>query len=630
MKERISQLVEQAKAEACKMGNHYVGSEHLLLALMRQKDSAFTRYLERHGVFYHQVQEDLMVLFGILDGVIKEEDVQMTQVAQEIIDDARSLAEKSDDEAEKCLGNALLAYENSVAGEMLLRYGVDLEELKDQLADVAGILARYEELCDLAQGSASSLIGREQELAQIMEVLSRKEKANPLLLGDAGVGKSAVVEQLAWLLKKDQVPQHLKGCRIYELNLNALVAGTKYRGDFEEKLQRLLQMLAKYPHIIVFIDEIHMMIGAGKSEGSIDVASVLKPFLARGKLRLIGATTLEEYEKHIEKDRALQRRFHPIVLKEPQVEAMRPLLKQKAKEYGAFHEVTVEADALDAIIAYCERYMPQRRFPDKALDVLDLACVKTTLHGSKIVTRKQVAEAMEQMTHIPFTKRLYHRQQDELKRLFAGQEELADKIVAYLKHLRKEGPNLGVWLFRGEAHSGKRKMAKAIAKLYFAQEEVFALDGRTWKQQIEEVMRKIKRTPFCVLSIHHIEADPALEALLCSAFENGSLETNGWQVSFRHVLIILHDEKQELPKAMHFTKASAGHALGMVQPYLEACFTFQKLSEQHQIKIIQKMLDACRIEVSEEAIGQQLKQSTSLRDAYHKVKRNQLEKAGIG
>ncbi|MFR9118098.1 MAG: AAA family ATPase [Merdibacter sp.] len=241
---------------------------------------------------------------------------------------------------------------------------------------------------------------REEQLELLVEILLRREKANPLLVGEAGVGKSALVEALAQRIEAGEIAA-LKDHYIYALDINTLVAGTRYRGDFEEKLKKLIAAFRSHPNAILFIDELHQVIGAGRSEGSIDVASVLKPCLARRQLRCIGATTLEEYERHIEKDPALQRRFQCVRLMEPDPQQTRRILMARCEEYAGFHQVEIAGELIPTMIACADYYLPFGHFPDKALDVLDLSCAYARAHAQDKVDEICVREVIASLSQIP-------------------------------------------------------------------------------------------------------------------------------------------------------------------------------------------------------------------------------------
>ena len=340
--EQVERVLKHAKNVAVAMGNNYVGSEHVLLGILSEEESELKSYLANHCVEYEQLYTDCKVLFGLQDH--NEHEIGNTQVVDEILSEAYKLA-REQGEAKinlHTLSCALLETPRCVAIELLIRYEIDLEELLNTL-NQSDELKNMVALLNINKANKNPhVVSRDAEIELILNILCRKEKANPLLIGEAGVGKSAIVEKIAGMIEENQVPPLLKGYTIYELNLNSLVAGTKYRGDFEEKLENIIKGVEKNPKTILFIDEIHQIIDAGKAEGSIDVSSVLKPYLARGGIKCIGATTIHEYERFIEKDRALARRFQTVMIEEPKLEKCIAMVEAKLHEYEQFHHVQVE------------------------------------------------------------------------------------------------------------------------------------------------------------------------------------------------------------------------------------------------------------------------------------------------
>ncbi len=400
---QAADIMKDAQLQAKEMGNNYIGSEHLLLAIIQDTTTAFSKLLAKQCVFYFQLKEDLMILFGLQDKEV--ENIQITQVVEDIVQRSILFAKQRKQKLvdADALSIALLQTPSCVAIEILRRYDINTAEILRDLDH--GSFCELDDVKELrnlnkAQNNRD-IVGREHELDLMISVLSRKDKANPLLIGEPGVGKTALVEKLASMMEEKQVPKDLEDAVIYELHLNTLVAGTKYRGDFEEKLQNLINLLQKYPNVILFVDEIHQMIGAGKSEGSIDVSSVLKPYLARGVIRCIGATTVEEYEKYMEQDRALERRFQVIMIKEPDRDRTIAMLEAKRAEYESYHHVHIQPDSIAKIVDYSAYFMPQRKFPDKAIDVLDLACVAAKREHREAVDDILIKRVIELMTDIP-------------------------------------------------------------------------------------------------------------------------------------------------------------------------------------------------------------------------------------
>src|SRR5215210_3232994 len=331
---RAKKVLELSLREALQLGHNYIGTEHILLGLIREGEGVAAQVLQKLGADLNRVRQTVIqLLSGYTAG--KGEQVAGSQ-------------------------------EGGGQGSMVLdQFGRNLTQL-----------AR--------EGKLDPVIGREKEIERVMQVLSRRTKNNPVLIGEPGVGKTAVVEGLSQDIVREEVPETLKGKQIYTLDLGALVAGSRYRGDFEERLKKVLKEIRTRGDIVLFIDELHTLVGAGAAEGAIDAASILKPMLARGELQTIGATTLEEYRKHLEKDAALERRFQPIQVQEPSVAHTIDILKGLRDRYEAHHRVTITDDALVASANLADRYISDRFLPDKAIDLIDEA-------GSRMRIRRMTA-----------------------------------------------------------------------------------------------------------------------------------------------------------------------------------------------------------------------------------------------
>lgn len=548
---QVSLIMKDATNEAKDMGNNYVGSEHVLLALLKDTTTNFAKILAKQGIYYYQLKEDLMVLFGLREKSIKE--IQVTQVVDDILERSHKMMQeqKQDAISADMLSLALLKTDSCVANEILLRYDVDLKALQQELGDKeTSELDKIAELRNLNTCKNNrDIVGRDQELELMISILSRKEKANPLLIGEPGVGKTALVEKLAGMIAQKQVSDELQNAVIYELHLNSLVAGTKYRGDFEEKIQNLIQTIEKHPNVILFIDEIHQMIGAGKSEGSIDVSSVLKPYLARGAIKCIGATTLDEYEKYIEKDRALERRFQIIHVKEPDKATCETMIISKIQEYETFHQVKIPKHCIHQIIEYCDYYMPQRKFPDKAIDVLDLSCVHAKRLKDKTVDEGIVRKVIEQLTAIPLESndRLYavrHR----LKERIVGQETVIERLMRQLSWIEQgviSDRPLGVWLFCGDHCCGKKTVMKEFTRAYFNQEDLLEFDISTMESSLPHLLTKLKHNPYTTVHIANLHtASVNTLQFLRQSISKGFIELQNQKIDLRHSIIIMSGDFQ--------------------------------------------------------------------------------------
>lgn len=631
---QVSAILDTAREEAREMGNNYVGSEHLLLAILKDTATPLSRLLCAQGVYYFQLKEDLMVLFGLKDQDVEE--LQITQVVDDILERGMSLSSRKQNTMMDVdsLTLALLQTNSCVATEILHRYDVDEEVVLLQMEH--GSMSELDKISELRNlnmcGANQDIVGRDAELNFMISVLSRKDKANPLLIGEPGVGKTALVEKLAGMIQQNLVPS-LKDACIYELHLNSLVAGTKYRGDFEEKLQNIIRLLEKYPNVILFIDEIHLMIGAGKSEGSIDVSSVLKPYLARGVIKCIGATTIEEYEMYIEKDRALERRFQIITIREPDVEDTIKMLKAKKKEYEDFHNVKIQEKVLEQIVKYCAYYMPQRKFPDKAIDVLDLACVGAKRQSERSVSEDMVRDVIEKLTDIPLASR--NRLQDLKKHLettMVAQKEVIRKLMGQLEWIEQgiisERP-LGVWLFLGNQGVGKKTLIHQFNRLYFNQEDMVELDMAALEHNLDHNLSKLRRNPYTIVNVTNLHmANEAMLQFLKQGIERGYLERDIQKIDLRHSIMIMSgDFPCSSVSALKFQETS--DPLLQVKRSLGASFTalfdevfvFHDLEQKDKVTVMKNILKKWEKTMEETAILEAIESSSTLDEAAKKLKK---------
>ena len=631
---QVSAILDTAREEAREMGNNYVGSEHLLLAILKDTATPLSRLLCAQGVYYFQLKEDLMVLFGLKDQDVEE--LQITQVVDDILERGMSLSSRKQNTMMDVdsLTLALLQTNSCVATEILHRYDVDEEVVLLQMEH--GSMSELDKISELRNlnmcGANQDIVGRDAELNFMISVLSRKDKANPLLIGEPGVGKTALVEKLAGMIQQNLVPS-LKDACIYELHLNSLVAGTKYRGDFEEKLQNIIRLLEKYPNVILFIDEIHLMIGAGKSEGSIDVSSVLKPYLARGVIKCIGATTIEEYEMYIEKDRALERRFQIITIREPDVEDTIKMLKAKKKEYEDFHNVKIQEKVLEQIVKYCAYYMPQRKFPDKAIDVLDLACVGAKRQSERSVSEDMVRDVIEKLTDIPLASR--NRLQELKKHLettMVAQKEVIRKLMGQLEWIEqgiiRERP-LGVWLFLGNQGVGKKTLIHQFNRLYFNQEDMVELDMAALEHNLDHNLSKLRRNPYTIVNVTNLHmANEAMLQFLKQGIERGYLERDIQKIDLRHSIMIMSgDFPCSSVSALKFQETS--DPLLQVKRSLGASFTalfdevfvFHDLEQKDKVTVMKNILKKWEKTMEETAILEAIESSSTLDEAAKKLKK---------
>src|SRR6266487_3211045 len=402
--ERARQVVVLAQEEARTLKHNYIGTEHILLGLLREEEGLAARVLESLDITVERVRAQVVRIVGSGEEVTSGQ-IPFTPRAKKVLElalrEALSLGHNYIGTEHILLG--LVRENEGVAARILLDFDADSEKIRNEVirmlsgpggrrqsgqgagaaaAGASGEGKKSSKLLDqfgrnltklASEGKLDPVVGRETEIERIMQILSRRTKNNPVLIGEPGVGKTAVVEGLAQRITNADVPELLKGKQIYTLDLAALVAGSKYRGEFEERLKKVMKEITQRGDIILFIDELHNLVGAGAAEGAIDAASILKPALARGELQTIGATTLDEYRKYLERDAALERRFQQIRVDEPSVDDTVQILRGLRDRYEAHHRCRITDDALESAATLSDRYIQDRHLPDKAIDLIDEA-----------------------------------------------------------------------------------------------------------------------------------------------------------------------------------------------------------------------------------------------------------------
>ena len=654
--DRARRVVVLAQEEARMLNHNYIGTEHILLGLIHEGEGVAAKALESMGISLEGVRAQVEEIIG-QGQQAPSGHIPFTPRAKKVLElslrEALQLGHNYIGTEHILLG--LIREGEGVAAQVLVKLGADLNRVRQQ---VIQLLSGYQGKETVAsngpaegtpstslvldqfgrnltqaarEGKLDPVIGRETEIERVMQILSRRTKNNPVLIGEPGVGKTAVVEGLAQAIVKNDVPETLKDKQLYSLDLGALVAGSRYRGDFEERLKKVLKEIKTRGDIILFIDEIHTLVGAGAAEGAIDAASILKPMLARGELQTIGATTLDEYRKHLEKDAALERRFQPIQVKEPSVAHTIEILRGLRDRYETHHRVSITDGALAAAANLADRYVSDRFLPDKAIDLIDeagsrlrikrmtapaelrefddkiasarkekesaidgqdfelaasLRDKEKTLIIEKQEAEKQwkatdldkvtevdeelIAQVLSASTGIPVfklteeeTARLLHME-DELHRRVIGQEQAIKALSqairrtrAGLKDPKRPG---GSFIFAGPSGVGKTELSRTLASFLFGdQDALIQLDMSEYSERHTasrlfgappgyvgydeggQLTEKVRRRPFSVVLFDEIEkAHPDIFNSLLQVLEDGRLtDAQGRTVDFKNTVIIM-------------------------------------------------------------------------------------------
>lgn len=553
--EQAQKAIVVAESLSFDFGHQNVGSEHLLLSLLKIHDNQLKRLLQKYDVNDAVVEEDIKRLFGTNDD--QPFYMEYSQSVKRILE--RSIEYAKDKNQDQVTLNiliiSLLKEKESVAYEILQKYHVDVEEVVYLLQEKSAFETPLDQIPTLVNINKKvktkkyKIIGRENEIDQVCTILSKKEKNNVLIIGEAGVGKSALVEKLAMLINQGKVVDSLKNKIIYELSLSSLVAGTKYRGEFEEKFKKIIDKVKDLDNVIIFIDEIHNVIGAGGAEGAIDASNILKPYLARKDMTVIGATTIDEYYKHFEKDHAMNRRFSIVTLKENTKEETLEILKGIKGYYESYHQIKIDNVLLKELIELVDCHIKNRTYPDKAIDILDLSCVKAKFYHEKELTKNRIVETIEKYLNITIHHQMdYQKLEKQLNKDILGQEKGIHQMIETFQH--KQLP-ISFFIY-GPTSCGKTLTAKSLAKYlnyhylkldmnqYQESHSLYKL-LETYHEKPSLLLSTLQSYPHTVLLLDHIDqACEEIIHLFSQIFDDGYYEDQAKRkISFENVVFIM-------------------------------------------------------------------------------------------
>lgn len=553
--EQAQKAIVVAESLSFDFGHQNVGSEHLLLSLLKIHDNQLKRLLQKYDVNDAVVEEDIKRLFGTNDD--QPFYMKYSQSVKRILE--RSIEYAKDKNQDQVTLNiliiSLLKEKESVAYEILQKYHVDVEEVIYLLQEKSAFETPLDQIPTLVNINKKvktkkyKIIGRENEIDQVCTILSKKEKNNVLIIGEAGVGKSALVEKLAMMINQGKVVDSLKNKIIYELSLSSLVAGTKYRGEFEEKFKKIIDKVKDLDNVIIFIDEIHNVIGAGGAEGAIDASNILKPYLARKDMTVIGATTIDEYYKHFEKDHAMNRRFSIVTLKENTKEETLEILKGIKGYYESYHQIKIDNVLLKELIELVDCHIKNRTYPDKAIDILDLSCVKAKFYHEKELTKNRIVETIEKYLNITIHHQMdYQKLEKQLNKDILGQEKGIHQMIETFQH--KQLP-ISFFIY-GPTSCGKTLTAKSLAKYlnyhylkldmnqYQESHSLYKL-LETYHEKPSLLLSTLQSYPHTVLLLDHIDqACEEIIHLFSQILDDGYYEDQAKRkISFENVVFIM-------------------------------------------------------------------------------------------
>ncbi len=642
--ENLRRILAEIINEAKRRKHEYITLDHAFYILLKHKN--IREILEDVGVDVDYIRRGLDYY---LDRYIEKVPVDVNptetlafhKATERMINHLQGIRKPVADEIDFFV--ALLEDETSYTSQLLKEFGIEKVEIVEYVTEIKDLEKEIENLKEDKESALSKftteltkeakrfddVIGREKEINRVIQILSRRKKNNPILVGEPGVGKTAIVEGLAKKIANKEVPEVLQNKKIYALDMGGLIAGTKYRGEFEKRLKKILEELKKEEEPILFIDEIHMIVGAGAAgDSKMDVANLLKPALAKGEIRCIGATTYEEYKNYFEKDKALNRRFQKVDVKEPSIEDAIKILEGLKPKYEEFHGVRYSKEAIKSAAILAKKYLREKFLPDSAIDLIDEAGAKYKLRGKKLITKSDIESIVASIANIPKESASQNEVEklknleENLKAKVFGQDRAIKELVKVIKRkkagLTREDKPIGSFLFVGPTGVGKTEIAKQLANILGINFLRFDMSEYQEKHSVAKLIgsppgyvgyekgglltEAIRKNPHTVLLLDEIEkAHPDIVQILLQVMDNATLTDNdGRKADFRNVVLIMTSnlgvgEGQNLGFMQEFSEFKEEAIERFFAPEflnrLDAIVRFKPLSKESVLMVVDKFID---------------------------------------
>lgn len=516
--DKYDSLLKMAEDEMLALKHPYVGTEHLMLAILKDK-SKLSEYLKTRKLTYKKFKNKLINIIGVSNK--KSEYILYTPMLRAVIKRAVEVADENNAEVDEVgLFNAIIDEGEGIAIRIMVEMHIDIRNIRynEGIKFQCGVIIN-----DIVK--EEKILGREEEIANIIQILLRKNKCNPLLIGKAGVGKSAIIEELARRINKKKIISELSDYKILKIDFASVVAGTKYRGEFEEKITNILNEVAKHKNVILFVDEAHTIVNAGGAEGAISAGDIFKPFLARGDIKLIGATTINEYHKYFETDKALARRFQTVMIEEPTNEETRNILDNVKNEYEAFHNIKINDEVLKKILEFSSNFLKNKANPDKSLEILDTLCTRAKYEEKLEICKEDVDKLLISRYHVN-----YQNADIQIMNALKNTKGLAVRDMAEIREKLDKIYNYNLYSYI-DINSYDNDYAN------------FQLIGYPHNVDKEYVLRKYIDNPFGVIFLKNYEY--GVNKTVDKIIENRYIVDNlGNDIDFHNVLFVIENKKR--------------------------------------------------------------------------------------